>query len=228
MKTLVGRIVNRTNMSVASLAAVTFFCLMNAGCNGVRTGAARGSLPSLRPLPPSFTPLVPVGTPDALKPSPYTFDVTSSGEATWELPLWIPAGRNDIAPRISITYGSKRGSGVLGKGFAVSGLSTIARCWQTPASDGKYTQFGDASHGIPVGVPDALCLDGERLVPRNGGAIGLQPENDPSVLVLVTKREHCHTKFCSTFSIRTEKSGGMVAATMDQFRRPNQRSAAHR
>src|SRR5690348_13408861 len=58
---------------------------------------------------PAFTPLLSVTPSEALKPGPYSFDVTATGEAVWQMPLWIPEGRNGIAPRLSITYASKRG-----------------------------------------------------------------------------------------------------------------------
>ena len=138
------------------------------------------------PGPVAFRPLSAVAFGDALRPGPYTFDVSDSGEATWQMPLWIPEGRDGVAPQLSITYGSRRGLGLLGKGFTLSGLSIIARCWRTPASDGQYTQYGATSAGIPVGVPDVLCLDGERLVPLGSSSLELQPENDPSTKVRVT------------------------------------------
>jgi RHS repeat-associated protein len=174
------------------LAWTASVCALSAGCNvGLNRTTADSRVPIPRKSPPGsppvFRPLVSVDNRDALKPGPYTFDVTSSGEATWQLPLWTPEGRNGIAPHLAITYESHRGSkGILGKGFALSGLSSIARCWQTPASNGKYTPFGDVSSGISAGLPDTLCLDGERLVPRAASAGDLQPENDSGILVRIT------------------------------------------
>jgi hypothetical protein len=45
-----------------------------------------------------------VGEGEALTPSALSFDVSGSGEATWDLPLWMPEGRNDIAPKLAISH----------------------------------------------------------------------------------------------------------------------------
>jgi hypothetical protein len=127
----------------------------------------------------SAAPLIPVGATDALQPSAYTFDVTSSGEAVWDMPIWAPAGRNGLAPSLSFSYRSRRQPGLMGQGFSVNGLSAIARCWRTVAQDGRMQA------GPTPGVPDAFCLDGQRLVPRGSTAGELQPEMDPSILVRV-------------------------------------------
>src|SRR5262249_3125637 len=81
--------------------------------------------PGVPPGPPGpvvFQALTAVAAGDALMPGPYTFDVSDSGDATWRMPLWTPEGRNGIAPQLTITYGSRRGRGLLGKGFTLTGL----------------------------------------------------------------------------------------------------------
>lgn len=81
--------------------------------------------------------LIPVAATDALQPSAYTFDVTSSGEAVWGMPIWAPAGRNGLTPSLSFSYRSRREPGLMGHGFGISGLSVITRCWRTVAQDGR-------------------------------------------------------------------------------------------
>jgi RHS repeat-associated protein len=67
-------------------------------------------------------------------------------------------GRGGLQPELAIAYGSERGNGLLGIGWSLEGLSSITRCAKTVAVDGVASapRF-DAS--------DALCLDGQRLIP---------------------------------------------------------------
>ncbi|MCY1015228.1 RHS repeat-associated core domain-containing protein [Pyxidicoccus sp. MSG2] len=85
------------------------------------------------------------------------FNVTADGEATYTVPLWVPPGRAGMQPKLSLSYRSRGGNGMLGVGWNVSGLSQIARCRKTFAQDGltapiRFTQ------------DDAFCMDGQRLV----------------------------------------------------------------
>ena len=68
---------------------------------------------------PAYTPFQALGENEGLKPSPYSYDVTPTGAATWNMPLWLPAGRNGMQPALSLTYHSKGGTGTLGLGFGV-------------------------------------------------------------------------------------------------------------
>ena len=70
----------------------------------------------------------------------------------------MPAGRGAITPQLSLSYSSRAGNGLLGVGWSLGGMSTIAWCARTIAQDG-YT---DAGHFDGTG---ALCLNGSRLVP---------------------------------------------------------------
>lgn len=125
---------------------------------------------------PAFVPFRPFGPNDAVKPSASSFDVTPTGSAVWSMPLWIPPGRLGLQPGIAISYDSKGGSGPLGQGFGLGGLSAVARCWSTPAQDGRY------SGGTTAGLADELCLDGQRLVP-DGTPNEFRLELDPGTLV---------------------------------------------
>ncbi|MFT3768646.1 MAG: FG-GAP-like repeat-containing protein [Minicystis sp.] len=88
---------------------------------------------------------------------PGAFSVTSTGEATYTIPIVVPPGRAGMEPRLALSYSSAAGEGVLGMGFTVSGLSAITRCPQTIVDDGRVRGVRDAPD-------DALCLDGKRLV----------------------------------------------------------------
>ena len=95
-------------------------------------------------------PTVPAGT------IPGSFSVTSSGEATYALPLTSVPGRAGVEPRLAITYDGS-GDGVLGAGFSLSGLSAIVRCASNLAADGEIRE-------VKYDAQDKLCLDGKRLV----------------------------------------------------------------
>jgi len=56
------------------------------------------------------------------------FAVSSTGEATYSLPLLVPPGRAGMQPSLSVRYDSSAGDGPLGKGFSIAGLSAITRC----------------------------------------------------------------------------------------------------
>src|SRR5580658_2683503 len=67
---------------------------------------------------------------------PGSFSVTSTGEATYVMPLVTVPGRAGVEPRLSLTYDSSGEDGVLGAGFSLTGLSAITRCPQNLAQDG--------------------------------------------------------------------------------------------
>jgi RHS repeat-associated protein len=141
------------------------------------------------PGPPAARALGPVGAYSALQTSLYTFDVTGSGEAVWNMPIWAPAGRNGMAPALSFSYRSRRAPGLLGQGFDISGLSSITRCWRTPAQDGRFAA------GPTPGLPDVFCLDGQRLVASDKTPGELQPEFDPGTLVRINGPVEAPTSF---------------------------------
>ncbi|MEO5730154.1 MAG: SpvB/TcaC N-terminal domain-containing protein, partial [Byssovorax sp.] len=87
-----------------------------------------------------------------------SFAVTSTGEATYTLPLIVPPGAAGMQPTLAVAYNSASGDGMLGMGFSLSGLSAITRCPRTMAQDGQV-------RGVRYDEKDALCLDGARLLP---------------------------------------------------------------
>ncbi|MEO8551434.1 MAG: SpvB/TcaC N-terminal domain-containing protein, partial [Kofleriaceae bacterium] len=86
-----------------------------------------------------------------------SFDVGASGEATYEMPLAVPAGPGGLAPSLAISYRSGSGDGILGEGFALAGLSELARCPKTRASAGSIDP-------IRFDANDDFCLDGKHLL----------------------------------------------------------------
>lgn len=95
--------------------------------------------------------------------------VSDGGGATYDLPLAVPAGPQGMQPMLSIDYAG-RANGALGVGFGLSGLSVIAPCTKSIASEG-YADGADfgvgemAEEGFADSSPDSYCLDGQKLVP---------------------------------------------------------------
>src|SRR5262249_44496933 len=108
------------------------------------------------------TPLNPDGTtPGAI---PATFDVNSSGEATYRVPLEVAPGRGGLQPTLALAYSSGTGNGFLGVGWSLEGLSAISRCNKNLGQDGvtsapKFSATINTNDDL-----DALCLDGQELV----------------------------------------------------------------
>jgi RHS repeat-associated protein len=93
---------------------------------------------------------------------PGDLEVDSFGNAAYSIPIAVPAGRRGIQPNLALNYSSgSTGNGPLGVGWGLSGLSTIHRCNKTIHQDG-------AVGPVKLAPTDALCIDGQRLVPING------------------------------------------------------------
>ncbi|MGH9892792.1 MAG: SpvB/TcaC N-terminal domain-containing protein, partial [bacterium] len=93
------------------------------------------------------------------------FEVDDSGTATYTVPLVVPPGTAGMQPSLSLVYSGRSGNGMLGVGWALSGLSVIHRCPATLAQDG----FIDS---VDFDSSDRLCLDGQRLMLESGSGYG--------------------------------------------------------
>src|SRR5437660_1357881 len=85
-----------------------------------------------------------------------SFAVSPTGAATYTIPIWSAPGPQGVQPNIVLTYSSQGGSGPLGVGWAISGLSSIYRCNLTFAQDA-------APASITLTYSDPFCMDGKRL-----------------------------------------------------------------
>jgi RHS repeat-associated protein len=148
-----------------------------ASSNVVLTGAPTPT-PTANPIP---TPPNPIPTPrptlaaNSVVPTETTNGqavgrikgsgaVTNDGGAQYTVPLWVPKGRGEIQPDLSLVYSSRGGNGPLGVGWGITGMSQITRCRKTFLHDGdaEPVRFADGEDG------DRLCLNGQRLVIVDG------------------------------------------------------------
>ena len=94
-----------------------------------------------------------------------TYDVGSlagqlsveQGVASYSLPISVPPGVAGVSPELAFSYSSLNGGGVMGPGWTLDGLSTIARCGRTLEQDGSKVS-------IEWQQGDRYCLDGQRLI----------------------------------------------------------------
>ncbi|MEI6020780.1 MAG: FG-GAP-like repeat-containing protein, partial [Bacteroidota bacterium] len=89
------------------------------------------------------------------------FNVSANGAATYEIPIQISPGTNQIQPALSISYNSQGALGLLGIGWNLNGLSAISRSNKIPLTDGKFI-------GPLLNQSDVFALDGNRLFASNG------------------------------------------------------------
>lgn len=95
------------------------------------------------------------------------FRVDESGAATYSIPIYTVPGTAGVTPKLALSYSSQGGIGPLGKGWSISGLSSIGRCRATREA-GDFIVSGEPTDGNPTPVnfsgSDKLCLDGQRLL----------------------------------------------------------------
>jgi RHS repeat-associated protein len=93
------------------------------------------------------------------------FSVSSTGAASYSIPIWVPPGVVGLQPRLALSYNSGGGDGLLGIGWGLAGLSAISRCNLTIAQD-------SAAGSPQLTSTDRFCLDGNRLRTTNGSTYG--------------------------------------------------------
>ena len=100
-----------------------------------------------------------------------TLDVTAAGTLRYTIPLLVAPGRVGIEPDLALVYDSSQGTGLLGVGWSLSGLSRIHRCRANVDQDGRVVArtFDD---------DDRLCVDGDRLWPQPAGDELYRREHD--------------------------------------------------
>ncbi len=110
---------------------------------------------------------------DSVTATPAQLRVAESGAATYSIPLFTVPGTAGVAPQLSLGYSSQGGSGPVGMGWSIGGLSSVSRCRATRES-GDFIVGGVVTDGNPAPVnfsaTDRYCLDGQRLLPADDGA----------------------------------------------------------
>ncbi|MFW5872356.1 MAG: FG-GAP-like repeat-containing protein [bacterium] len=97
--------------------------------------------------------------------TPGSFNVTSSGAATYSIPIYVPPGTAGMQPSLAVTYNSQAGNGLLGMGWNLSGISTITRVPSTIYHDGTVD-------GVDFDEDDRFALNGNRLIMITGSSYG--------------------------------------------------------
>lgn len=81
--------------------------------------------------------------------------ISDGGSPSYVVPIGVPPGIAGTAPQLSLSYSG--GSGFVGNGWSLQGLSAISRCPGSRLTDGTATV-------VSYGINDKLCLDGSRLI----------------------------------------------------------------
>ncbi len=85
------------------------------------------------------------------------FEVTPSGQVSYEIAIKVPTGTGGMEPKLSISYNGSRRNGLCGIGFDLTGLSVINRAPANMHVDGR-------AGTVEVSSDDCLMLDGQRLI----------------------------------------------------------------
>ncbi len=91
--------------------------------------------------------------------------VSSSGAASFNLPITVSPGTAGMQPNLSVNYYSNRVNGLLGFGWNIDGFSSITRL-------PKNLHYDDQINEIELSSNDRFGLNGNRLLVTNGNAYG--------------------------------------------------------
>jgi hypothetical protein len=137
-------------------------------------------------------------------------NVSSTGAATYSIPIFVSPGSAGLQPSISIEYNSQAGNGLLGVGWNISGLSSIVRVPKDYYHDGIQTD-------IQLNDDDKFAWDGMRLVDSTGtyGAEGTTYYTENMNFAKIVS--HYTTYFGTTSFTVTTKQGNILSygATSD-------------
>ena len=100
--------------------------------------------------------------------------ISSSGTASYKVPIALPPGIRDVAPQLALTYSGSSVQGMAGMGWNLVGISSISRVSSSIYIDGLIDP-------VDFDNMDRFALDGQRLIEKVGvyGAAGTtyQTEN---------------------------------------------------
>ncbi len=94
-----------------------------------------------------------------------SFVVAANGSAVYRIDISVPPGTQSVEPDLSLVYNHQLGDGMLGMGWALTGLPAIVRCGASILQDGFRG-------GIDYDERDRFCLEDSsvsdgRLVPAD-------------------------------------------------------------
>ncbi|HEY1553832.1 MAG TPA: RHS repeat-associated core domain-containing protein [Kofleriaceae bacterium] len=103
---------------------------------------------------------------------PGSGSVAADGSYHYDMPLVVPPGRRGMAPKLSLSYSSRGGNGLLGIGWQLGGLSPVRRCDATIAYDGLATaEAGDYD----------LCWEGRHILRATDGTYRFEGDNSTQI-----------------------------------------------
>lgn len=85
-------------------------------------------------------------------------DIGQLGNATANIPIYCPPGRQGIKPQLSLSFNSQASIGILGKGWNITGMSVISR------SGSNWHLDNGAQETVKLDATDKLTFDGQRLL----------------------------------------------------------------
>ncbi len=91
--------------------------------------------------------------------------VSPTGAATYSIPIEVPSGNKGMVPQLAITYNSQAGNGLLGRGWSLSGLSSIVAVGKTKYYDNESSIISDTNSECRV------AWDGQRLIALNSAGL---------------------------------------------------------
>ena len=105
---------------------------------------------------------------------------TLSGAATYQIPIVLPPGTNQVVPSLSLSYNSRSGYSNVGWGWSLSAYSVISR---VPAN----YYYDNVVQPVQLSTDDRFALDGQRLLlvsglyGEDGSTYGFEVENFSTV-----------------------------------------------
>jgi len=111
------------------------------------------------------------------------FSISDQGAMNYGVPIVCVQGAAGMTPRLSFTYNSNAGSGILGEGWSLSGLSIITRTSQNFVIDGKNGR-------IEFNDNDRILLDGQRLLNTDNSASGYWPDASTNTCTYFTEQNN--------------------------------------
>jgi len=135
------------------------------------------------------------------------------GAFSYQLPVAVPPGRNNLAPNVALSYSSQSGVGVAGYGWSLSATGSVARCASNFSIDGYASN-------VVFSAADKLCLNGSRLINVAGsyGYSGTRYKTEVDSGVIVEQLGGSSTSSYAYFRV-THKNGRISYYGDDSYSR---------